>query len=138
MLMILGAIALGVVIGLLLGGSLTKLADVQFRWWPLAIGGLALQLIPIPSMRGQIDHWLDAREHPRSQAGLRARVFSGGDPARSERRRQASSGPVQRLARPAVGRAARRPPGSERVQRGRRGGDGGDRLGVGWSDQGAV
>ena len=58
MLIILGAIALGVVIGLLLGGSLTKLADVQFRWWPLAIGGLVLQLIPVPSMRGQIDHWL--------------------------------------------------------------------------------
>jgi Family of unknown function (DUF5317) len=58
MLIILGAIALGVVIGLSLGGSVTRLADVQFRWWPLAIGGLALQLIPVPSMQGQADHWL--------------------------------------------------------------------------------
>jgi hypothetical protein len=58
MLIILGAIALGVVIGLALGGSLWRLADVHFRWWPLAIGGLALQLIPVPSAEGKLDHWL--------------------------------------------------------------------------------
>ena len=52
MLIIFGAIALGVVIGLSLGGSVTRLADVQFRWWPLAVAGLALQFIPVPGSAG--------------------------------------------------------------------------------------
>jgi hypothetical protein len=38
------AVALGTAAGLALGGSLWRLAEFQFRWWPLAIGGLVVQL----------------------------------------------------------------------------------------------
>jgi hypothetical protein len=58
MLVILGALAIGIVVGLLGGGSLRRLAEVQLRWWPLAIAGLGLQLIPVPSLPGRLDHWL--------------------------------------------------------------------------------
>src|SRR2546428_12889286 len=58
MLIILGAVALGVLIGVALGGNLSTLADARFRWWPLAIVGLSLQLIQVPSLKGQLDHWL--------------------------------------------------------------------------------
>src|SRR2546425_3163800 len=58
MLIVLGAVLLGVAIGLALGGSLATLADARFRWWPLAIVGLSLQLIQVPSLKGQLDHWL--------------------------------------------------------------------------------
>ena len=44
--------------GLVLGGSIRQLAEIHLRWWPLALVGLALQLAPIPSMKGQMDHWL--------------------------------------------------------------------------------
>ena len=47
----------GILIGLALGGSLRYLAEVRLRWWPLAIAGLVLQLIPVPSRPGQVDHW---------------------------------------------------------------------------------
>jgi hypothetical protein len=57
-LIILGAVALGVLIGLALGGNVTTLADARFRWWPLAIVGLSLQLIQVPTFKGQLDHWL--------------------------------------------------------------------------------
>ena len=55
---ILGALALGILVGLLGGGSLRALAEVHLRWWPLAILGLALQLLPVPSLPGRLDHWL--------------------------------------------------------------------------------
>ncbi len=58
MLLILGAIVAGVLIGLIMGGSLRQLAEIKLRWWPLALLGLALQLAPIPSMEGQLDHSL--------------------------------------------------------------------------------
>lgn len=58
MLLIIGAIVGGILVGLVLGGSLQQLAEIKLRWWPLALLGLALQLVPIPSMKGQIDHWL--------------------------------------------------------------------------------
>lgn len=35
-----------------------NLAEARLRWWPLAIAGLVLQLIPIPSRAGQLDHWV--------------------------------------------------------------------------------
>jgi hypothetical protein len=57
-LLIVGAVVVGVAVGLLMGGSVRELAEVQFRWWGLAILGLALQLVPVPSRPGQLDHWL--------------------------------------------------------------------------------
>jgi len=57
-LIVLGAVLLGVVIGLALGGSFATLADARFRWWPLAIVGLCFQLIVVPGVKGQLDHWL--------------------------------------------------------------------------------
>lgn len=41
---ILYAIPLGIVVGYLLGGRLDRLADVRFRWAPLALVGLAIQI----------------------------------------------------------------------------------------------
>jgi Family of unknown function (DUF5317) len=58
MLLILGAIVGGILIGLILGGSLQQLSEIHLRWWPLAILGLALQLAPVPSLEGRTDHWL--------------------------------------------------------------------------------
>lgn len=58
MLLIVGAVVVGIVAGLLLGGSLRTLADVHFRWWPLALVGFGLQVIPVPSTSGRIGHWL--------------------------------------------------------------------------------
>ena len=58
MLLIAGAIVAGCFIGLALGGSLRSLADMRLRWWPLAVIGLAFQLTPVPSLHGQLDHWL--------------------------------------------------------------------------------
>jgi hypothetical protein len=48
-LLLIGALVVGVLIGLALGGSLRSLADLSFRWWPLAIVGLVLQFIPTSS-----------------------------------------------------------------------------------------
>lgn len=58
MLLIGGAIVAGCLIGLAMGGSLRSLAEIRLRWWPLAVVGLALQLAPVPSLHGQLDHWL--------------------------------------------------------------------------------
>lgn len=58
MLLILGAILAGVLVGLMLGGSLRQLAEIRLRWWALALLGLVLQLVPVPSMEGRLDHWL--------------------------------------------------------------------------------
>jgi len=58
MLLVIGSILVGVLIGLALGGRLANLAEITLKWWPLALLGLALQLIPVPSMHGQRDHWL--------------------------------------------------------------------------------
>jgi hypothetical protein len=57
-LLIAGAIILGILLGLASGGSLRALAALRFLWWPLAFVGLALQIVPVPSMDGQADHWL--------------------------------------------------------------------------------
>ena len=48
MLLILGAIVIGLVLGFLMRGSLRNLGETRFRLWPLAILGLALQVVPTP------------------------------------------------------------------------------------------
>jgi len=48
-LVIIGALILGLAAGLLAGGSFTVLSETHFRWWGLALLGLVMQLIPIPS-----------------------------------------------------------------------------------------
>jgi hypothetical protein len=57
-LLIVGAVVLGILVGLALGGGLGPLADANFRWWPLAIVGLGLQFVPVPSRTGEADHLL--------------------------------------------------------------------------------
>jgi hypothetical protein len=57
-LLIAGAIVLGILLGLALGGSVGALARLRFLWWPLAFVGLALQVVPVPSTEGRLDHWL--------------------------------------------------------------------------------
>jgi hypothetical protein len=56
-LLVISVVVGGILAGLVLGGSLRNLAEARLRWWPLAILGLALQLIPVPSRPGQADHW---------------------------------------------------------------------------------
>jgi hypothetical protein len=51
-------IVAGLLVGIALGGDFRTLSDLNLRWWPLALVGLALQLIPVPSMDGNVDHWL--------------------------------------------------------------------------------
>lgn len=51
MLPIAGALVLGIVLGLVTGGSLRRIGEIQFRWWVLAIAGLALQFVPVPTTR---------------------------------------------------------------------------------------
>jgi hypothetical protein len=46
--LIVGALVIAVVIGYLMGGRLSNLANIKIRWAPLAIVGLALQLINPP------------------------------------------------------------------------------------------
>ena len=58
MLLILAVVVIGVFVGVALGGDIRTLSEVKLRWWPLAIVGLALQLIPVLSLKGQLDHWL--------------------------------------------------------------------------------
>lgn len=58
MLLILGVIVAGLVVGIALGGDIRTLSEIKLRWWPLALVGLGLQLVPVPSMNGQLDHWL--------------------------------------------------------------------------------
>jgi hypothetical protein len=48
MILFLSAIALAIVLGFLLGGHLRGIGELRLRWWGLAMGGLALQFIPLP------------------------------------------------------------------------------------------
>jgi uncharacterized protein DUF5317 len=57
-LLILAIIVAGLLVGIALGGDVRTLSDIRLRWWPLALVGLGLQLVPVPSMAGQLDHWL--------------------------------------------------------------------------------
>jgi len=56
-LLIVGAVVAGVVVGLLLGGSLASLAELHLRWWWLALIGLALQFVPIGSSSAGKVNW---------------------------------------------------------------------------------
>lgn len=58
MLLIVAVIVAGILVGIAFGGDVRTLSDIRLRWWPLALIGLALQVIPVPSMKGQLDHWL--------------------------------------------------------------------------------
>jgi hypothetical protein len=51
-LLILAAIFLGILVGLLSGGSLRLLSEISLRWWPLAIVGLLLQVVPVGGGEG--------------------------------------------------------------------------------------
>jgi hypothetical protein len=57
-LLLLGAIVVGAMIGLALGGSLRHLSEVQFRWWGLAFLAAGLQFVPAPSSPGS--RWVGA------------------------------------------------------------------------------
>lgn len=53
--LILYAVVLGIAAGYLLGGRFERLASLDFRWAPLAIGGLAVQVVifgPLESLVG--------------------------------------------------------------------------------------
>ena len=61
MLLVIGVVVGGVVLGLIFGGSLRKLAAVRFRLWPLALIGLALQLVPVPTLEDpRVERWIGA------------------------------------------------------------------------------
>ena len=47
----------GVAVGLALGGSLRRLAELSFRWWPLALLGLALQFVPVSGSGSTARAW---------------------------------------------------------------------------------
>jgi hypothetical protein len=49
MLLLIGALVLGAVVGLAFGGSFRKLSELSFRWWWLALLGLAVQFVPAKS-----------------------------------------------------------------------------------------
>jgi hypothetical protein len=51
-LLILGAIAVGIGLGFALHGRLRNLAQLRFRWWGLAFLAAALQIVPAPSSSG--------------------------------------------------------------------------------------
>lgn len=57
-LLIVAVIVAGVLVGIALGGDVRTLSELKLRWWPLALIGLGLQLAPVPSLGGQLDHWL--------------------------------------------------------------------------------
>jgi hypothetical protein len=60
-LLVLGVVAGGVLLGLIFGGSLRKLAALRFRIWPLALIGLALQLLPVPTFNDpRLERWIGA------------------------------------------------------------------------------
>jgi hypothetical protein len=42
---ILYAVAIGLILGVLLGGSVSRLGDIQFRWWPLMLVGFGMQVV---------------------------------------------------------------------------------------------
>ncbi len=56
MLLIVVAVLGGILVGLALGGSLSTLSEARLRWWPLALIGLALQLVPVSRIHGHSQH----------------------------------------------------------------------------------
>ncbi len=55
MILFLAIIALSVLVGLMLQGSLRRFEDLHLRWWGLAVAGLGLQFVPLPSGRAGSD-----------------------------------------------------------------------------------
>lgn len=51
MILVLAAVVLGVLAGLVLGGSLRTLSETRIRWWPLALVGIGLQALPVMTAR---------------------------------------------------------------------------------------
>jgi hypothetical protein len=45
-------LAVAIVVGLLFGGSVRNFERVRIHWWALAIGGLVLQVVPVPALPG--------------------------------------------------------------------------------------
>jgi len=45
--LVLAAFIIGGIVGIALGGRFKNLANVHYRWWPLAIAGLVLQVVPV-------------------------------------------------------------------------------------------
>jgi hypothetical protein len=55
MILFLSAIALAIALGFVFGGHLRGLGELRLRWWGLAMGGLALQFVPLPEGSGGTD-----------------------------------------------------------------------------------
>ncbi len=60
MLLVLGVVVVGILIGLIFGGSFGRLAAIRLRLWPLALIGLALQLVPLPALEPRVERWVGA------------------------------------------------------------------------------
>jgi hypothetical protein len=52
---ILFVLAVALVVGLIAGGSVRPFEHLEIHWWGLALAGVALQLLPVPTVR-----WLSA------------------------------------------------------------------------------
>ena len=48
MVLVLAAFVIGGIVGIALGGRPANLGGVHYRWWPLAIAGLLIQVVPVP------------------------------------------------------------------------------------------
>ena len=55
MILFIAVIALALLLGLLLGGSIRRFEDLHLRWWGLVIAGLGMQLLPLPNGRAGSD-----------------------------------------------------------------------------------
>lgn len=55
MILFISAFALAIALGLVFGGHIRGLGELRLRWWGLAMGGLALQFIPLPEGSGGTD-----------------------------------------------------------------------------------
>jgi hypothetical protein len=54
------AVVLGLAIGVATGGKIRRVGEIHLRWWGLALAGLGLQLVPVPTMEGSADRWMAA------------------------------------------------------------------------------
>lgn len=54
------AVVLGLAIGVATGGKIRRVGEIHLRWWGLALAGLGLQLVPVPTMEGSTDRWIAA------------------------------------------------------------------------------
>lgn len=54
MLLLAAILGIGLLLGWGLGGRLRNIATVRIRLWPLAMGALVLQVLPIPPLQGSI------------------------------------------------------------------------------------